>query len=445
MPVIPVVYTEDPTKVYRQEQNRRVTFNDFNVLSGFDLTDSNYLQIIKGIRDIHGLQTTSDAFIGGKVDSYTLTAPAQITTKKLTIIKETGIYRIPPITLTIDPNAYWGFFELELLEENGDPVASEFYDGLTFSFTNSDTRKYFRVKVYENYNTTNSFPSLTAGRIKWIEYKKSISGALGVLVDVALSISTANSLIEIQSNVDTNVTNINNHIANTSNPHSVTKTQIGLGNVTNDAQIPLTQKGAVNGVASLDGAGQLVQNVDWSKILNAPATNQTTIGLGNVTNDKQVINDSTNRIALSWDGTNLKGQVDANPTFTVFPVSTTTLPYYFVIASGDVSLVNATSFSGIMSVIRSSNVCHISGYFQFTKAPGTSTIIMNKSLILTNVGLPATLDILACGGTVSHNWNNAPQWWGGFRNTSATLIQFDLGHGGDLTSLMFYSGFVHFN
>lgn len=48
-----------------------------------------------------------------------------------------------------------------------------------------------------------------------------------------------------------------NHIASTSNPHAVSKAQIGLSNVTNDAQIPLTQKGAANGVATLDAGGKV--------------------------------------------------------------------------------------------------------------------------------------------------------------------------------------------
>lgn len=43
--------------------------------------------------------------------------------------------------------------------------------------------------------------------------------------------------------------------ANASNPHSISKSDVGLGNVTNDAQIPLTQKGAASGVAELDASG----------------------------------------------------------------------------------------------------------------------------------------------------------------------------------------------
>lgn len=45
------------------------------------------------------------------------------------------------------------------------------------------------------------------------------------------------------------------HIADTNNPHSVTATQVGLSNVTNDAQIPLSQKGAASGVAELGEDG----------------------------------------------------------------------------------------------------------------------------------------------------------------------------------------------
>ncbi len=45
--------------------------------------------------------------------------------------------------------------------------------------------------------------------------------------------------------------------ASSGNPHSVTKSEVGLGNVTNDAQIPLSQKGAANGVADLDGSSKV--------------------------------------------------------------------------------------------------------------------------------------------------------------------------------------------
>ena len=52
--------------------------------------------------------------------------------------------------------------------------------------------------------------------------------------------------------------NLVEHLSNTDNPHFVTKTQIGLGNLTNDLQIPMSQKGAALGVAELDAQGKVL-------------------------------------------------------------------------------------------------------------------------------------------------------------------------------------------
>ncbi len=55
---------------------------------------------------------------------------------------------------------------------------------------------------------------------------------------------------EVQGNLDT-------HTSRTDNPHSVTKEQIDLGNVTNDAQVKRSEMGTANGVATLDGQGHV--------------------------------------------------------------------------------------------------------------------------------------------------------------------------------------------
>lgn len=47
------------------------------------------------------------------------------------------------------------------------------------------------------------------------------------------------------------------HIANTNNPHSVTKAQVGLDKVTNDEQVKRTEMGKPLGVATLDGLGKV--------------------------------------------------------------------------------------------------------------------------------------------------------------------------------------------
>lgn len=55
---------------------------------------------------------------------------------------------------------------------------------------------------------------------------------------------------------DTNIqNNLNAHINDKTNPHEVTKAQVGLGNVTNDAQVKRSEMGAANGVAQLDSSG----------------------------------------------------------------------------------------------------------------------------------------------------------------------------------------------
>lgn len=62
---------------------------------------------------------------------------------------------------------------------------------------------------------------------------------------------------QLQHNINTISETITNHIANKENPHEVTKEQVGLGNVTNDAQVKRTEMGQPNGVATLDNNGKI--------------------------------------------------------------------------------------------------------------------------------------------------------------------------------------------
>lgn len=65
----------------------------------------------------------------------------------------------------------------------------------------------------------------------------------------------------LQANINTAkeevLETVSAHTADTTNPHRVTKTQVGLGNVTNEAQVPLSTKGQANGVAELDANGNV--------------------------------------------------------------------------------------------------------------------------------------------------------------------------------------------
>ena len=73
--------------------------------------------------------------------------------------------------------------------------------------------------------------------------------------DMATEAQTTAS--EAQSAASSAQSTADTHIANKQNPHSVTATQVGLGNVLNVAQIPATEKGTVNGVATLGSDGKI--------------------------------------------------------------------------------------------------------------------------------------------------------------------------------------------
>lgn len=66
--------------------------------------------------------------------------------------------------------------------------------------------------------------------------------------------------------VDSKVTT---HIDDKQNPHNVTKALVGLGSVDNVQQIPLSQKGVTNGVATLDANGKVpVTQIPETKTIN---------------------------------------------------------------------------------------------------------------------------------------------------------------------------------
>lgn len=77
-------------------------------------------------------------------------------------------------------------------------------------------------------------------------------------------------------------TDLTSHIGNKKNPHGVTKDQVGLGNVTNDAQIPLSQMGAASGVATLGTDGKLTAaQLPAMKTVNGVSV----VGSGNISID----------------------------------------------------------------------------------------------------------------------------------------------------------------
>lgn len=77
-------------------------------------------------------------------------------------------------------------------------------------------------------------------------------------------------------------TDLTSHIGNKKNPHGVTKEQVGLGNVTNVEQIPLSQKGVASGVATLGTDGKLTAaQLPAMKTVNGVSV----VGSGNISID----------------------------------------------------------------------------------------------------------------------------------------------------------------
>ena len=72
---------------------------------------------------------------------------------------------------------------------------------------------------------------------------------------------------------------VTTHVGNKQNPHGVTKAQVGLGSVDNVQQIPLSQKGVANGVATLDAKGKIpVTQMPTTKTINGASI----FGTGNL-------------------------------------------------------------------------------------------------------------------------------------------------------------------
>lgn len=71
------------------------------------------------------------------------------------------------------------------------------------------------------------------------------------------STELTNSIATAKAAGDNAQSDLNAHKQNKSNPHEVTKDQVGLGNVTNDAQVKRSEMGVANGVATLDADGKV--------------------------------------------------------------------------------------------------------------------------------------------------------------------------------------------
>lgn len=93
------------------------------------------------------------------------------------------------------------------------------------------------------------------------ELQEALQNLSNNLDTISNNVTTNTRNLELQDKrIDYNTTAITAHIQNKQNPHSVTKEQVGLSKVTNDAQVKRSEMGANNGVATLDANGKVPES-----------------------------------------------------------------------------------------------------------------------------------------------------------------------------------------
>ncbi len=126
---------------------------------------------------------------------------------------------------------------------------------------------------------------------------------------VASEITDFQDAVTANTTVQENADDIANHVSDSNNPHAVTKTQVGLGNVTNDAQVKRSEMGANSGVATLDAGGKLSSS-------QIPAIAIT---------DVFVVNSQASMLALTAEIGDVAVRTDLNKTFILKTAGATVL------------------------------------------------------------------------------------------------------------------------
>lgn len=109
------------------------------------------------------------------------------------------------------------------------------------------------------------------------------------------------------------------HRINRNNPHNVTKAQVGLGNVTNDAQVKRSEMGVPNGVATLNSEGKISSSYLPSYVSDVVTVDSYAKLPTTGEEDKIYVTKDTN-LTYRWSGT---GYVEISPSLALGETSTT--------------------------------------------------------------------------------------------------------------------------
>lgn len=164
------------------------------------------------------------------------------------------------------------------------------------------------------------------------ELQEALQNLSNNLDTISNNVTTNTRNLELQDKrIDYNTTAITDHIQNKQNPHSVTKEQVGLSKVTNDAQVKRSEMGANNGVATLDADGKVPESQlpDAETYIGYLPDN--IVGGGHATA-------SENGIILSLDATN-KENGDVSSKDILIPLATA--EHCGLISSSDKATLNS--------------------------------------------------------------------------------------------------------
>lgn len=129
--------------------------------------------------------------------------------------------------------------------------------------------------AYTKSETNQAISNLVDSAPETLDTLNELAAALG---------DDANFSTTVATNIGNVSSNVNTHIANTSNPHGTTATQVGLGNVTNESKATMfsspTFTGTVSGITStMVGLGN-VENKSSSTIRSEITNSNVTTALG---------------------------------------------------------------------------------------------------------------------------------------------------------------------
>ena len=210
MTTVEIPSQDNEVKILYVEPLRKIESDDINTATGVNFEGSQLKIATLVARAILGKDLTDTCYLGFKPPSFTST---EITVQRGVIITEEAVFQIAPTTLTPTPEAHYGIYECEFVEEIVDEEARDFWNAATEEAdpAMSPTRKRFGIKVYEKYNTSASYPAVTPGRFELLRYQK--LAAFQAIDDVQLQIQTDFDLITVTDNISQLFSELSTEIA----------------------------------------------------------------------------------------------------------------------------------------------------------------------------------------------------------------------------------------